>query len=94
MSTSQSESASSGAAVKPPNYLVPAILTIFCCWPFAIVAILQANQVESKFAAGDLAGAKKASDSARMWSLISLIAGAVWFCGWMFLFLIALMVNT
>lgn len=93
MSTSQAGSESGGAPAKPPNYLVPAILTIFCCWPLAIAAILQANQVDSKFAAGDVDGAKKASDSARMWSLISLGVGIMFFFAWMFLFLIIAIVG-
>jgi hypothetical protein len=55
-----------GAA--PSNYLVPAILvTLFCCLPGGVVAIIYATQVNSKVAAGDLAGAK----SAKMWVMIS-----------------------
>ena len=37
-----------------PNYLVQAILvTIFCCLPFGIVAIVFAAQVNSALAAGN-----------------------------------------
>ena len=37
-----------------PNYLVHAILvTIFCCLPFGIVAIVYAAQVDGKAAVGD-----------------------------------------
>lgn len=59
-----------GAA--PSNYLVPAILvTLFCCLPGGVVAIIYATQVNSKVAAGDLAGAEAASKSAKMWVMIS-----------------------
>ena len=41
-----------------PNYLVPAILvTIFCCLPVGIAAIIQAAQVNGKLQAGDYEGA-------------------------------------
>lgn len=55
-----------------PNYLVHAILvTIFCCWPFGIPAIINAAQVNSKVYAGDIQGALNASSRARMWTWIS-----------------------
>jgi uncharacterized membrane protein YvbJ len=60
----------------PDNYLVWAILaTIFCCMPFGIVAIVYAAQVNSHVAAGNYIAARNASDSARKWCLVSLIAG-------------------
>lgn len=59
-------------AVGPPNHLVWAILaTLFCCLPAGIVAIVYAAQVDSKFMAGDVAGAQYASDQAKLWSWIS-----------------------
>ncbi|HUP47556.1 MAG TPA: CD225/dispanin family protein [Thermoanaerobaculia bacterium] len=59
-----------------PNYLVPAILvTLCCCVPFGIVAIVYAAQVNSKLAAGDLPGAVDASNKAKMWSWIAFGVG-------------------
>jgi hypothetical protein len=55
-----------------PNYLVQAILvTVCCCVPFGIPAIVFAAQVNSKLAAGDLAGALDSSRKAKMWSWIA-----------------------
>ncbi len=51
-----------------PNYLVQAILlTLFCCLPFGIVAIVYAAQVNGKLAIGDIYGATEASNKAKMW---------------------------
>lgn len=64
-----------GSTAAPPNYMVPAIISIFCCWPLAIPAIIFATQVNSKAAAGDLAGAQEASKKAKMFSYIALGIG-------------------
>ncbi|HLP02856.1 MAG TPA: CD225/dispanin family protein [Opitutaceae bacterium] len=62
---------------KPSNYLVPAILvTLFCCLPFGIASIVFASQVDSKYAAGDLAGAQQSSDKAKFWMWLS-VGGAL-----------------
>ncbi|MBE2212332.1 MAG: CD225/dispanin family protein [Opitutaceae bacterium] len=63
---------------KPANNLVWAILTtLFCCLPAGVVAIVYAAQVDSKWTAGDRAGAESAAKNARMWSLISAGIGLV-----------------
>lgn len=62
--------------VPPDNYLVWAILaTIFCCLPVGIPAIVFASQVNSKWAAGDVAGAEYASKRARQLATWAAIAG-------------------
>ncbi|MFO0801090.1 MAG: CD225/dispanin family protein [Gemmataceae bacterium] len=62
----------------PPNYMVQSILvTLCCCLIGGIIAIINASQVNSKWAAGDYAGAKKASEQAKMWCLISVGVGLV-----------------
>lgn len=66
-----------GGPASVPNYLVPAILSLFCCWPLAIVAIIFAAQVNGKVAAGDIAGAVDASKKAKLFSFISIGIGLV-----------------
>ena len=62
----------------PPNHLVWAILsTLFCCLPLGIVSIVFAAQVNSKWSAGDVAGAYEASQKARRWAMWSAIIGLV-----------------
>ena len=55
-----------------PNYLVPAILTtIFCCLPTGIVSIVYAARVNGQTANGDLEGAKRSSEQAKVWAWVS-----------------------
>ena len=68
-----------GGSAPVPNYMVPAIISIFCCWPLAIPAIIFASQVNGKVAAGDIQGAQDASKKAKLFSFIGLGIGLV---GW------------
>ena len=60
-----------------PNFLVPAIISIFCCWPLGIVAVIFAAQVNGKVASGDIAGAQDAAKKAKLFSYISIGIGLV-----------------
>lgn len=56
----------------PKNYLLESIIvTILCCLPAGIVAIVYASSVETKFYAGDLRAAQEASEKAKLWTWIS-----------------------
>ena len=66
-----------GGSATVPNYMVPAIISIFCCWPLAIAAIIFAVQVNNKVQAGDIAGAQEASKKAKMFSFIGIGIGVV-----------------
>lgn len=65
-------------APQVSNNLVWAILsTLFCCLPLGIVSIVFASQVNTKLAAGDVAGARESADKAKKWAIYSVIAWVV-----------------
>lgn len=65
------------AGPKIENNLVWAILaTLCCCLPTGIAAIIFAARVDSKVAAGDIAGAISDANNAKLWSWISFGLGA------------------
>ena len=65
----------SGANI--PNYMVLGIVSIFCCWPLAIFALINATKVNSLVAAGDIAGATEASGKAKKFATIAIVIGIV-----------------
>ncbi len=66
-------------AQRIPNYLAQSILvTLCCCVPFGIVAIVYSAQVNGKVQAGDIQGAMDASRKARMWAWIGFGLGFAW----------------
>lgn len=79
-----------GATVQ--NYLVFAILvTVFCCLPAGIPAIIYAAQVNSKLQQGDYLGAQQASKNAKTWCLVSVGVFLGGFIIWILLFALGLM---
>lgn len=59
-----------------PNYLWQSIVvTICCCWPFGIPAIVYAAKVDGLKARGDIHGAMAASASAKTWCMV---AAGIW----------------
>jgi len=64
-----------GGSETVPNYLIPAILSLFCCMPLGIVGVIFAAQVNGKVAAGDIAGAMDSSKKAKMFSFIAIGLG-------------------
>lgn len=62
--------------MPPKSWLVESILvTLFCCLPFGIAGIVNASRVESRFYAGDVEAANRASANAKKWTLWALGVG-------------------
>lgn len=60
------------------SYLVPSILvTVLCCLPFGIPAIIFASQVQDKLLRGDIAGAQQSSKNAKTWCIVAVVAPLV-----------------
>ena len=68
-----------GPRPEIPNFLVFAIfLTLCCCPPFAIPALINAARVDARRDLGDINGAWEASKQAKKWCFIALGAGLAW----------------
>ncbi len=76
----------------PKSYLAESILvTIFCCLPFGIAGIVNAANVESRFYAGDIQGAQRASAQAKKWTMWSLWSAVI--IGVIYIFFIVLVAS-
>lgn len=77
------------APPKPKNWLVESILaTLFCCMPFGIAGIVNAANVDSRYANGDFTGAQRASDEAAKWTKVSFfVAIGLWVLYFLLFFL-------
>lgn len=68
-----------------PNYMVQSVLvTLFCCMPLGIAAIISASKVNDLLTRGDYDGAVQASENAKKMCWLSFVLGligsALW-CG-------------
>ena len=81
MSQQWNSPSAAGATSDVPNYLIPAILSVFCCTPLGVVSIIFATQVNSKVASGDIAGAMEASKKAKMFMFIAFGLGLLTWVG-------------
>lgn len=62
----------------PPTYLIWSIVcTLLCCFIPGLFAIFFSSQVSSKYYAGDIEGAEKASRRAEIWIIISFVLGVI-----------------
>lgn len=63
---------------QPKNYLVESILvTIFCCLPLGVAGIVFASQVNTKYVAGDYAGAEESSKQAKKFMIWGIVTGII-----------------
>ncbi len=64
------ENTNTPAGAPPENNLVWAIVcTVMCCIPLGIVAIIKSTKVKELWLQGDHAGAQKAADDAKKYSI-------------------------
>lgn len=69
----------------PPTYIAWSIMSVFCCFPFSIVALHQSSRVERLHEQGLHEEAQAASRAALQWNLlfsitIFLMLVFCWFC--------------
>lgn len=63
---------------EPPNYLWQSIVvTVLCCIPLGIPAIVFSTKVKPAYQSGDYAAALDASKKTKMWCLIALVVGFI-----------------
>jgi hypothetical protein len=73
----------------PDSNLVWAVLSTFlCCFPFGIVAIINATKVSNLWALGQYDAAKAAADSAKKWAIYAAGAAAVAWGAWFVFFVV------
>ena len=77
-----------GTPATVPNYLIPAIISLFCCLPLGVVGVIFAAQVNGKVAAGDTAGALDASKKAKLFSFIAIGLGLLGIIGYILIWVI------
>lgn len=72
----QNHSSQNLTETKPNNYLAWSIIvTVLCCLPLGIPAIVNSNKVDKLWNSGDKIGAYKAATKAKMFCFISLGLG-------------------
>lgn len=63
----------------PPNYLVWTVLvTVMCCVPLGVISLIYSSQVKTKYTAGDIEGAKKASSKTELWLILAFVLGLIY----------------
>lgn len=68
----------SSSKVCPETHLAKAIVvTILCCWPIGIPAIVNAAAVSNEFVSGNYDVAVQKSENAKKWCNYTIIAGVV-----------------
>ena len=63
-------------SAPPKNWMTEAVLvTLCCCQPLGIVALIKSSEVNSKYNAGDYAGAEKSSADAKKFVMLGFFIG-------------------
>jgi hypothetical protein len=85
-STGTSTGPDIGTSLGPPpdipNYLWQSIVvTLCCCWPVGIPAIVYAARVNAFLASGNYTGAQESSQKARNWAIAAVVVGLLFYVG-------------
>lgn len=76
-------------AQKIPNYLWQSIVvTVLCCMPCGVVAIVFSAKVDGLVAQGDIPGAMSASNTAKTWAMVGAIVGGLWTIAFLFIMIL------
>lgn len=68
------------AKPMPPTYIAWSIVAmLLCCLIPGIVALCYSSKVSSRYSAGDYQGAQKASETACIWLIITIVCGLISF---------------
>jgi hypothetical protein len=66
------------AGPRPKNYLIEAIfVTLCCCLPLGIAAIVYASRVDPTYHSGNYAASVQASNQARSYVIMGLVGGLI-----------------
>lgn len=63
--------------VPNSNMAMAIISLVLCCLPTGIAAVVFASQVNTKWMAGDYAGARDSAQKAKTWSIVGFVAGGI-----------------
>jgi len=67
-----------GTSQTVDNQMVKAVLvSVLCCLPFGIIAIIKSSEVNGKLAAGDVVGAQMSASSSSNWSNMGMMFGLI-----------------
>jgi hypothetical protein len=61
----------------PPSHLVWAVVSTLLFWPLGVFSLVSSTQVNSRWASGDLEGAKKASGRVIGFAVAAIVSGVV-----------------
>ena len=79
---------------RVPNYLAQSIIvTLLCCLPVGIPAIVYAAQVNGYLVAGNIDAALNSSKNAKMWCWVSFWCGLIPLLIWLLIFGIGIIVS-
>ncbi|XP_052794392.1 proline-rich transmembrane protein 1-like [Mya arenaria] len=62
---------------RPPDYLIPSILSCLCFWPTGVAAIFFSLQASKYVTAGNFIEAEQASRSAKIFMIVSFVVGGI-----------------